>query len=457
MDLFIRSRVPDDLDAVTTIRAEEEVPAYAVGGDADELAKVWDLVVDLYKSGIHPAAQICIRRHGEIVMHRSIGYAHGNGPDDGPDTPKVPVTPDTPFNIYSASKALTATLIHLLDERNELHANDLVCEYIPEFTSHGKDQITIKHLLNHRAGVADPPPEMMHLDILTDNDRLLQILCEMKPSSRAGGRLAYHAITSGFILAEVVRRTTGKDIRTVMDERIVKPLGFRWNNYGVRKRDLKHVATNYFTGAPLFAPMNNLFKSVLGEAFDTVVDMSNDPRFVTATIPSANVVTTANELCLFYQMLLNGGELDGNRVLEPRTIRRATAEQSWMEPDLKLIAPIRYAQGFMLGADYISIFGPDSDKVFGHLGLTNIFGWADPERQIAAALMTSGKPVVYPEAWSCFSLPWQVGTALGRTDPRPRSPSVRRTTSRAATPSRAKKKKPATSRKRKPRNPSRRA
>ncbi len=210
-----------------------------------------------------------------------------------------------------------------------------------------------------------------------------------------------------------------------MHERFVKPLGWRWNNYGVAARDVPKVAMSYFTGAPLLPPFSSLAESALGAPYETVVDMSNDPRFLTSIIPSANIVTTANELCLFYQMMLNGGELNGTRVLEPRTIRRATAEQSWLEPDLKLIAPIRYAQGFMLGADYLSVFGPDTDKVFGHIGLSNIVGWADPERQIAAAVMTSGKPVIYPEFLSWATIPWQTGTALGKTEARPHKQPTR--------------------------------
>lgn len=441
MSFLIRCPVPKDIEAVTTILSDEEVPAHKLGGDDEELEKVWQQCLDLFQSGIHPAVQVCIRRHGEVVMHRSVGFARGNGPNARRGAKKEIVTPETPFCIFSASKALTATVIHLLDQNNELHVDDLVCEYIPEFHSHGKDQITIKHLLNHRAGVADPPRKAMHLDMLGDPDKLMQILCEMKPSSRAGGRLAYHAVTSGFILAEVVRRAIGKDIREVMRERFGEPLGFRWNNFGVAKRDLPRVAESYLTGFPPLPPVSQLIGAVLGESLETVVEWSNDPRFLTAIIPSANVVTTANELCLFYQMLLDGGELNGVRVLEPRTIRRAVAEQAWLEPDLKLIAPIRYSQGFMLGADYFSIFGPDSDKVFGHLGLSNIYGWADPERQIAGAVMTSGKPLLHPAIWSFFTIPWQAGTALGKTDPRPRLKPVK--TKRAGKPGAKRKTRPA--------------
>lgn len=420
MALIIRAPTLADPEEVTTILSDEEVPARAVGGDAGELEKVWDLVLALYRSGIHPALQICIRRHGEVVMHRSIGFARGGGPGDPPDARREMVTPETPFNVFSASKAMTATLIHLLDERNLLHVDDLVCDYIPEFARHGKHRIAIKHLLNHRAGIATLPPESMQLDLLNDPKQLFDLICDLRVSSRPGGPLAYHAISAGFVLAEIVRRVTGRDIREAMRREIGDPLGFRWNNYGVDPPDIPRVAQSYFTGAPILPPVSTLIASLLGVSLPKAVRLSNDPRFLTAAIPSANIVTTANELSLFYQMLLDGGELAGERVMEPRTIRRATAEQAWLEPDRKLLAPIRYSQGFMLGARYLSVFGPDTDKAFGHIGLTNIVGWADPERQIAGALMTSGKPLVYPEMWSWYTIPWQVGTALGKTQPRGR-------------------------------------
>ena len=82
------------------------------------------------------------------------------------------------------------------------------------------------------------------------------------------------------------------------------------------------------------------------------------------------------------------------RVFDPRTVRHATNEQSYREIDLTLLVPLRYGSGFMLGDRPFGIFGPDTPRAFGHLGFTNIFGWADPTRQISVAILTSGKPVV---------------------------------------------------------------
>ena len=126
------------------------------------------------------------------------------------------------------------------------------------------------------------------------------------------------------------------------------------------------------------------------------MDASNDPRFQTAIIPSANVVTTAFELSRFYELLRRGGELDGVRVLAPETIRRAMTEQSHLQLDLSLGFPTRFSYGYMLGARLLSLYGRDTQHAFGHLGFTNILAWADPQRALACAVLTTGKPTLYP-------------------------------------------------------------
>lgn len=436
LSLVTRARVPRDLAPVTSINAQAATSPRALGVDPTGVEAIWRGVERLYQSGIHPAIQLCLRRHGEVLIDRAIGHTAGNGPDDPPHGRKTPVTHRTPFNIYSASKAVTAMLIHLLDQRRVVNLNDPVCEYIPEFAAHGKDRITLQHLLTHRAGMPNLPPELMRLEMLEDEAAIVRSLCEAKPTWRPGRRLAYHAITGGFILGEVVRRVTGLPIRAFLKREILQPLGFRWMSYGVAPRDVAKVAVSYFTGPPLLPPVSTILERALGAPMERVVAVSNDPRFLTAVIPAGNVVATANELSRFYQLLLNGGTLDGVQVFEPRTIRRAVQEHSYLEFDLTLVLPLRYAMGFMLGAKVFSLYGPDTDRAFGHLGFTNIISWADPERQIAGALMTSGKPVIYPELYYLHDLMWTIGTVCTKTKPRARA--------RARTPTRTRRT-PATS------------
>ena len=426
------SRVPEELEGVTSIRRGAEVSPRDVGVTPPAVARVWRAVERLYQSGIHPAIQLCVRRRAQVLIDRAIGHAAGNGPDDAADVKKAVVTVDTPFTIFSASKAVTAMVMHLLDQRHLLHIEDPVCEYIPEFGVHKKQWITIRHLLSHRAGIPNLAPELMDLDTLDHPQRVLRVMCDAEPTSRPGRQLAYHALTSGFILAEVVRRVTGKEIRTVQEEEICRPLGFRWMNYGVARRDGKRVARNYFTGPPPLPPLSTLLDRALGLSFRDLVTLSNDPRFLTHVIPSGNIVATANELSRFYQLLLNGGELDGVRIFERRTIQRATAEQSYLEIDFSIGLPFRYSMGFMLGAKRISLYGPDTQYAFGHLGFTNIVSWADPERQVAAALMTSGKPLLYPQIVYAIDIMRQIGLACPKDQPRPRSTAATAIRPRAA-------------------------
>ena len=235
------------------------------------------------------------------------------------------------------------------------------------------------------------------------------MMVNARPRWRPGRMLGYHAISGGFIVGEVVKRATGKTIRDVLGAEILDPLGFRWCNYGVAPADVEKVALSYFTGPPVLPPVSNLLKRALGMSVQDAAEKSNDPRFLTGIVPAASIVTTARELARFYELLRCEGELDGVRVLDPRTIRRATAEQSFLEIDFTLGLPLRYAMGFMLGAKKLSLYGPDTDQAFGHLGFTNVIGWADPERNVAGALMTSGKPILYPQIYYLWDLMRQIG------------------------------------------------
>jgi CubicO group peptidase (beta-lactamase class C family) len=407
-DPLRRCRVPSDLDAVTTTGPEVD-PAEA-GMTAEGVRRIWSATRALYRSGVHPAITLCVRREGKVVLDRAIGHARGNGPSDGRDVAKELATPATPFVIFSAAKAVTAALAHLLDERGAFHVGDRVCEYIPEFAKHGKEAITIAHVLSHRAGVPNIPSSLLDIENLGNRELLVQALVDAEPRSRPGKLLAYHAISGGFIIGEIVERVTGKSIRQVLAEEILDPLGFRWGNYGVAPEDVDQVGLNYATGVPPLPPLSTALTRALGRHPDEVTRISNDPRFLTGIIPAGNVVTTANELSRFFDLLRAGGELDGVRIMQARTIRRAIVETSYREIDWTLGAPLRTGMGFMLGAELLSLYGPDTEMAFGHLGFTNVMGWADPERAISVGLITSGKPIVHHGLPLLWGLTRRIGT-----------------------------------------------
>jgi CubicO group peptidase (beta-lactamase class C family) len=351
------------------------------------------------------------------VLDRAIGHARGNGPEDTRDTPKTLVTPETPFCVFSTAKGITALVVHMLSERGVLDIDDLVTDYIPEYGQEGKGATTIAHVLSHRAAVPWLPRGLAELDGFTDMDLAVQAISASKPFVRPGTLLAYHAISGGIILGEIVQRATGRSIREVLATEILDPLHFRWMNYGVAPEDVERVALSYATGPRLLPPISQLVSHALSQPIDKVVEISNQARFLTSVIPSATVVSTANELSRFFEIFRRGGELDGHRVMAPQTLRRALTQQSRLELDLTLVLPIRFSYGLMLGAKVVSLYGLDTDLAFGHLGLINILGWADPERGVSAALLTSGKAIVYPDIYRFIGVMQTIAAKIPKLDP----------------------------------------
>jgi CubicO group peptidase (beta-lactamase class C family) len=400
---------------VTSISPAEADPR-AGGLERANVDEIWKSVIRLYETGLHPAIGLCIRRRGKIVVERAVGHLRGNAPTDPPDVPLVPIRYDSLFNIYSAAKCVTSMLVHLCDERGLLHLDDPVAEYIPEFAQHGKERVTVRHILTHRAGIPAVPGKKLGLDIVGDYDRILALICAAKPMSVAGRRLSYHALTGGYVLGEVVRRVSGKDLRTFFRDEVRSKLRMATFDYGVARADVDNVAENAFTGAPAVPPYSWMLERSIGVDIHEAARMSNDARFLTSLVPSANLVGTAEEGSRFFEVLLRDGMYGGEKIFDRRTVRRAVAEQSYLEVDSFLGAPVRYGMGFMLGSNWFSLYGADTPHAFGHIGFTAVAVWADPDRDISVSLMTSGKPFLTPGQWTWL----KVARTIAKVCPRAR-------------------------------------
>ena len=389
-----RIRVPTDLDAVTAVGDED--PSVL---DPAALDRLWDAARHWYRAGMQPAIQLCLRHNGKVILNRAIGHAWGNGPTDPPDAEQIPVTTDTPFCVYSAAKAITTTVVHMLVERGEFALDDLVCDYLPSYTGHGKERTTIRHVMTHSAGIpfaTGPRPDLRRMN---DSDYAREQLGKLKPIHRPGLMHIYHGLTWGPLIREIVSAATGRNIREILATEILDPLGFRWTNYGVAQADVHLVAPSHVTGKPLPAPIAAGLKMALGGSMTQIIPFSNTPMFLTSVVPSSSTVSTADELSRFAEILCRGGELDGVRVLRQETLRAATRECRRLRPDVATgLTPIRWGTGFMLGSRRFGPFGKDAAAAFGHTGLTNIAIWADPSRRLSVGLVSSGKPGSHPEA-----------------------------------------------------------
>lgn len=389
-------RMPRDLDSVTTTDSASEADPAAADLSGKAVRRIWRATRDLYRTRVFPAITLCVRRNGYVVLNRALGHAEGNGPDDAPTAAKRLATPETPVCTFSATKAITATLVHKLAEEGAIRLEDCVSKYIPEFAQNGKGMTTIAEVLSHRGGfpMFDLPKDEIHTETLLDWQRCIKLICNAPPTHRSGPRLSYHAVTGGYIVAEILQRVTGYTLQQYLDEKIRRPLGMTYFTYGLAPEHRAKAALNYAAGVPVVFPISKLLERALILPMQGVIDVSNTAIFKEAVVPAGNLYCTAEELSRFYQMLLDGGVWNGREVLRRETVARLQRPACNLQLDHTLKIPMRYSEGFMLGANPFGIFGPMTGKAYGHLGFMNILGWADPARGLSVGLLVTGKSVL---------------------------------------------------------------
>lgn len=301
------------------------------------------------------AAQVCAVKDGQVIIDRSFGCDPGDL-----------------FLIFSAGKPFVAVLVHMLAERGLLVLDDPVARYWPEFGRNGKDTITIRQVLQHRSGV--PVARSLWRDALVAGSWRTSVrsLETARPLSPPGRAPAYHVLSYGFILGEVVQRVAGAGLRTVLQAELLDPLRLADTHLG------------------LPAPLWERHVPVRADGPDGRIRqwMFNNRAVREAVIPAATISSTARDLARFYQMLLRGGELDGARVLTPATVEEARRPSSEGQTDRLLKRPIRWSQGFQLGGSG-PMGGRSSRHAFGHNGSNCCIGWADPGRQLVFAYVTN--------------------------------------------------------------------
>lgn len=383
-----QSLVTRDEDAEALVRiAEDEDPGRF---PAEE---TWHDFVRLYRTGLHPAIGLCVRHRGRVVLHRTIGHTL-NHPDEAHVGDVA--TPDTLFSLFSASKIVTAMVVHALIEDGVLHLEERMADTIPELATRGKEAIRLRHLLNHTAGIPDMPRDFDVQSALGAGRIDVSTLESLRPSHEPGVNVAYHPMTSWIIVQELIERKTGKDLRHHLRSRFLDPMGLSHLNYGVADGDLGAVARHAVTGLPVPGFMGRIFERTIGTDLHHAIRLSNEESFLTGVLPSANVIGSPGEMTAFMQMLLDGGKAHGVRVLSPETVHRATTDITRAQFDSTFGFPMRYGLGMMMGGNRFSLFGLGTRGAFGHLGLSAVVVYADPRRKLAVSFLNTGKTMAAP-------------------------------------------------------------
>ncbi|WP_194925750.1 serine hydrolase domain-containing protein [Catenulispora pinisilvae] len=303
--------------------------------------------------------------------------------------------PDTPFLLWSTGKPFTALAVHHLAERGLLDLDAPIADHWPEYGRAGKQSVTPRHALTHTTGA---PLSTRHVVgdawIMHDWDRSVRAAAAARPKREPGRDPAYHILSQGFILGELLQRVTGTPLAEYLDTNILGPAGL----------------ANTHLGLP-----NSLWDT------RTVLEISKAPRTSfpdrvkvrrfatkavrTAPIPAATVHSTARDVARFYQLLLNGGGIDGVTVFHPETVRAArepaASQATHIHPDPIVGHAIRWSHGFQLGwgtratrttgtTRTAEPFGTTAgEDVFGHNGSNYCNAWADPEHGLVFAYLTS--------------------------------------------------------------------
>ncbi|MDT3442133.1 MULTISPECIES: serine hydrolase [unclassified Pseudofrankia] len=306
------------------------------------------------------AAQLCVIRNGRVILDQSFGCR-----------------PDALFLLFSAGKPFTAMLVHLLADRGLVNLDDPVAQYWPEFGHNGKQAITVRHVLQHRSGI--PVARNLVADALsaTSWHRSVRAVERARPAFPPGQVPAYHILSYGFILGELVQRVTGAELRSVLRTELLDPYGLADTHLG------------------LPAPLWQRHVPVRAAGPGGRQLLFNRRHVRQAVIPAATISSTARDLARFYQMLIRGGELDGVRVLTPAAIATARQPSSDGQIDQFLHRPIRWSQGLQLGGPAPGAARPQpmgsrsNPDTFGHNGSNCCIGWADPARDLVFAYLTN--------------------------------------------------------------------
>jgi CubicO group peptidase (beta-lactamase class C family) len=319
----------------------------------------------LIEDGPEVGLQVAAYARGELVVDAWAGVAD---PEGG-----RAVDGDTLFNVSSCGKGVAATCLHLLADRGQVEYDTPVAEYWPEFAAHGKDKVTVRHVLAHSSGIPQTPTGSGP-DLLIDWDRMCAAIAELEPLFEPGTKTAYQAVNYGYIVGELVRRIDGRPIGEFVRREIGQPLSVDALFFGVPKSELGRVAT--ISGAPTpRARPDQPPPTVTPETFNR-----DDVRM--AAIPSSGGIMTARALARHYAALAAGGTLDGVQILTAERIRLATELHTDAVDEFYKQA-IKRSLGYRLGDDTGPGAGPSA---FGHVG-NGMFAYADPQRQFAVAFL----------------------------------------------------------------------
>ncbi len=308
-------------------------------------------------SGADLGASVAVAIDGDIVVDQWGGWT---------DEEKTkPWQSDTITNVWSSTKTMTALCALVLVDRGELDVYAPVSKYWPEFAANGKEAVEVRHLMSHTSGVSGWAQPVVVSDIY-DWEKSTAMLAAQAPWWEPGTASGYHALNQGHLVGEVIRRVSGKSLGTFFAEEVAGPLGADFH-IGLDPSEF-HRVSNVVPPPPLDFGLDLTDPAVLESvAIKTFTgpapgaEESWTPAWRQAEIGAANGHGNARSVARIQSVITNGGEVDGVRLLSPKTIDLIFEEQS-NGIDLVLGMPLRFGIGYgLLLPEIAALVGGHSD------------------------------------------------------------------------------------------------
>lgn len=350
------------------------------GIDSERLEAVFARAKRDIDDGVLPGCQVAVARQGRVAGMRTFGSAEQGGVEK-------PATDGTLYCFFSSTKAVVAAGVWLLFEDGLLRLEERVADIIPEFGTNGKDVITVEQVLTHTAGFPYAPFRGTQW---ADRAARLGQFAMWRLNWEPGSRYEYHATSAHWVLAEIIERRTKTDFRDYIRARVTGPMGLDELYLGLPAEHDGRFAKIRYMSEPVEPPGG------YGEVTPQAVLGFNEPELWRVGVPGAGAITSAGEMALFYQVLVNGGEtVDGRRVIKPETIEFATAVRTDERHHDFMGTPVNRALSVVVSGPgesaYLRGFGRVlGPRAFGHGGAGGQTAWGDPDTGISLGYCTNG-------------------------------------------------------------------
>jgi CubicO group peptidase (beta-lactamase class C family) len=331
-------------------------------------------------------ASVCLNVEGETLLDLWGGYRD--------PAAQTPWGKDTLSLVFSCTKAATALCVHKLIDQGEIALDAKVSQYWPEFSQNGKQNVTVRMMLNHSAGLPafrEPIKEGGYYDW----DYMIERLSVEAPFWEPGTRNGYHMISFGWTVGELVRRVSGISLGRYFKDNFADPLGLDYW-IGLPQEHEERVA-RMIPHVPSVGDMPTTFITNMMTKPASIQHLCflnsgnyqpNSREAHAAQIGGGGGIANARALAGLFAPLANGGSLNGVTLLSRDHIAMMSAVSVATMEDATLLIPTRFALGFMKSMDNrqrstgeleTAIIG---DKAFGHVGAGGSIGFADPECQL---------------------------------------------------------------------------